>query len=257
VVTGGGRGIGLAIATALADCGARISIVSRSVSASSHDSVSASSDNRVTLSLSTGGEASAFWAPCDVTIEAEVTQALAASRAANGPIGILINNAGIAESAPVTRTSTALWDRIIATNLTGTFLCTRDAVEDMLIAKWGRILNVASTAGLGGAAYISAYCASKHGVVGFTRAIAVEFAPAGITANALCPGYTETEMMRKAMANIVKFTGASEEQARRKLAETNPGGRIATVEEVAQGALALLEGSRNGAAMIVPGGAYV
>jgi NAD(P)-dependent dehydrogenase (short-subunit alcohol dehydrogenase family) len=237
VVTGGMRGIGLGIASLLASGGVRVSIVSRSAHGEH------------------AGPDGFFRAVADVTIEEQVQAAFGACRRANGPIEILVNNSGIAESAPVTRTSLTMWERILATNLTGTFLCTREAAEDFLNAKWGRIVNIASTAGLGGAAYISAYCASKHGVVGFTRAIAAEFDGTGITANAVCPGYTETEMMRKALANISKFTGASEEAARETLAQSNPHGRIATVEEVAIAVLDLITGLRNGVAVVVPGGA--
>jgi NAD(P)-dependent dehydrogenase (short-subunit alcohol dehydrogenase family) len=183
-----------------------------------------------------------------------VRAAFATCRKANGPIEILVNNSGIADSAPLVRTSLALFERIVATNLTGTFLCSREAAQDMLIAKWGRILNIASIAGLYGAPYISAYCASKHGVVGFTRAAAAEFEDTGVTANAICPGYTETEMMHQAIDKIVKHTGASVDVARSSLALMNPEGRIATVDEVAQAALELICGDKNGVALVVPGG---
>ncbi len=236
VVTGGARGIGLGIASLLADRGARVSIVSRSVLESQHD-------------------ARLFRATADVTMEDQVTSAFNACRKENGAIEILVNNSGIAESAPLTRTSVAMWDQILATNLTGTFLCAREAAEDMILAKWGRIVNVASTAGLGGAPYLAAYCASKHGVVGFTRAIAAEFDGTGITANAVCPGYTETDMMRKAIANISKHTGAGESDARARLAQSNPLGRIATVVEVAAAVLELVTSARNGDAVVIPGGA--
>jgi NAD(P)-dependent dehydrogenase (short-subunit alcohol dehydrogenase family) len=234
VVTGGGRGIGLAIAKALTNAGARVSIVSRSVH--EHHPFNCSQ--------------------ADVTDEEQVANAFDACRKALGPIEILVNNSGIAESAPLIRTGLGMWNRILATNLTGTFLCTRNAAEDMIVAKWGRILNVASTAGLGGAAYISAYCASKHGVVGFTRAIAAEFSKMDVTANAVCPGYTETDMMRQAMVNVSRRTGATEDEAREHLAKTNPGGRIATVEEVAEGALSLITGTRNGVCLVIPGNVY-
>ncbi|HEY1975914.1 MAG TPA: SDR family oxidoreductase [Candidatus Baltobacteraceae bacterium] len=232
LVTGGGRGIGQAIAKALAERGARISIVSRTV----HEHAGASAD---------------------VTNEDQVRRAFEACREKNGPIEILVNNSGIAESAPLMRTGLAMWERIMATNVTGTFLCTREAVEDMLIAKWGRIVNVASVAGLGGAPYVSAYCASKHAVVGFTRSIAAEFEGTGVTANVVCPGYTETDMMRKALENIKKFTGCTAEEARERLASTNPGGRIATVDEVAEATLEFVTGDHNGAAMVVPGNVLV
>ena len=223
LVTGGARGIGRAAAELLAGQGARVSIVSRSA----------------------GTRA-------DVTDEAQVREAFEKCRAANGPIAILVNNAGIAESAPVTRTDRALWDRIIAINLTGTFLCTREALSDMLAAGWGRIVNVASIAGLEGAPYIAAYCASKHGVVGFTKAVAAEYADKGITANAVCPGYTETEMFGRTLANITAKTGRSETATRELLARGNPAGRIATAAEVADAIVDLVLGSMTGETVIVP-----
>lgn len=237
VVTGGARGIGLAAATLFADRGARVSIVSRSVVPEE--------------------VAPFFAATADVTDEEQVRGAFALCRETNGPIAILVNNSGIAESATVIRTSLEMWNRIIATNLTGTFLCTREVLPDMIGVRWGRIVNVASTAGLVGAPYISAYCASKHGVVGFTRAIAQEFADAGITANAVCPGYTETEMMQRAIANITAKTGRGEEAARELLAQGNPEGRIATAEEVAHGILQLIESDSNGDALVIPGGRII
>lgn len=233
VVTGGARGIGRGIASLLAARGARVSVVSRSAAPD--------------------GDGDFFCAQADVAVEAQVAQAFAAARTARGPIDILVNNSGIAQSAPLTRTSLEMWDRIVATNLTGTFLCARAAAPDMLAAKWGRIVNVASIAGLDGAPYISAYCASKHGVVGFTRAIAAEFAGTGVTANVVCPGYTDTDMMRAAMVNISKVTGAGEDAARAHLAQSNPEGRIATVEEVARGVLDLVAGTHNGVALVIPG----
>ncbi|MBV8435714.1 MAG: SDR family oxidoreductase [Candidatus Eremiobacteraeota bacterium] len=237
IVTGGGRGIGLAIARALAARGAVVSAVSRTVR-----------DANTSAAMLCEG--------ADVTSEEQVKRAFEACRARNGPVAILVNNSGIAESAPLIRTGLAMWERIMATNVTGTFLCSRDAAEDMIVAKSGRIVNVASIAGLGGAAYISAYCASKHAVVGFTRAIAAEFEGTGITANCVCPGYTETDMMRHALENIKRSTGASEEDARERLAGMNPHGRIATVEEVAEGVLELITGDRNGAALVIPGNMY-
>lgn len=231
LVTGGARGIGLGIAQALAAAGARVSIVSRRPQGLDAFTVAAA----------------------DVSDEVEVQNAFNTCRKVNGPIEILINNAGISNSAPLARTSKELWDRIIATNLTGTFLCSRIAALDMIAAKWGRILNVASTAALGGSPYISAYCASKHGVLGFTRAIAAEFASIGVTANALCPGYVETAMMHQAVDQIVRHTGTTPEAARTSLARMNPQGRIATIEEVADAALEVICGDRNGVALVVPG----
>lgn len=231
-ITGGNRGIGLAIAQHLKAEGAIVTVASRG--ASVIDGMSA--------------------VKCDVADERSIDRALAEARSLHGPISVLVNNAGIAESAPLGRTTTELWNRIIATNLTGTFLCSRGVVEEMKRDGYGRILNISSIAGLGGAAYIAAYCASKHGVVGLTRALAIELAEFGIATNAICPGYVETEMMAQAMVNIMAKTGATEAQAREHLAQSNPGGRIVTPEEVASTAIELITGAENGVAVVLPGG---
>jgi NAD(P)-dependent dehydrogenase (short-subunit alcohol dehydrogenase family) len=232
LVTGASRGIGLAIASRLAAAGARVSLVSRS-----------------------GGSAAGAFVSvrADVANEAEVRAAFAACREANGAIEILVNNAGIAESASLPRTTTALWERTIATNLTGAFLCTREVYPAMVRAGWGRIVNVASTAALAGAPYLAAYCASKHGMLGLTRAVAAECEGTGVTINAVCPGYTETDILRRAVENITQRTGRSEEATRELLAQSNPQGRIATAGEVAQAVLDLIEGARNGVALVIPG----
>jgi NAD(P)-dependent dehydrogenase (short-subunit alcohol dehydrogenase family) len=181
--------------------------------------------------------------------------ARAARRA--GRVDILVNNAGQAASAPFGKTDAALWRRMLDVNLTGTFHCTQAALPAMLEAGWGRVVNVASTAGLVGYRYVAAYVAAKHGVVGLTRALALEVAARGVTVNAVCPGYTETDMVREAIANIVAKTGRDEQQARAGLAAGNPQQRLVQPEEVANAVawLCLPESAAmTGQAIAVAGG---
>jgi len=195
----------------------------------------------------------AQFAVCDVTDPAQVEEIFAQI----GALDILVNNAGHAESAPFRRTDPALWSRMIETNLTGTYLCTRAVVNGMVERKRGRIVNVASTAGLTGYAYVTAYVAAKHGVIGLTRALALELARSGVTVNAVCPGYTETEMLAESVSNIVSKTGRSEEEARAQLVASNPQGRFVQPEEVASSViwLCLPESSAiTGQAIAVAGG---
>jgi NAD(P)-dependent dehydrogenase (short-subunit alcohol dehydrogenase family) len=245
VVTGGGRGIGAAIAAALAGEGATVSVLGRDP---------ARLDARV---QSLGGGTRAQGVAVDVTDEASVKSAFAAVRARFGRVDILVNNAGQAGSAPLAKTDLALWQRMLAANLTGTFLCTREALPEMTARGAGRIVNVASTAGLVGYAYVAAYCAAKHGVVGLTRAAALECAQTGVTVNAVCPGYTETDMVGDAVANIVAKTGKTESEARAALVARNPQGRMVRPEEVASAVLWLClpaSSSITGQAIAVAGG---
>jgi NAD(P)-dependent dehydrogenase (short-subunit alcohol dehydrogenase family) len=219
LITGAARGIGAEIARALAAEGASLTLLGRN-----RDALA-----RVIADLpGTHGLALA-----DVSDAAQVQAAFEQARAARGPITILVNNAGQAESAPFAKTSLELWQRMLAVNLTGTFVCSQAALPDMLAAGYGRIVNIASTAGQRGYAYVSAYVAAKHGVIGLTRSLALEVARKGITVNAVCPGYTETDILRESIANVVAKTGRSEDEARAEFAKINPQGRIVQPAEVA------------------------
>jgi NAD(P)-dependent dehydrogenase (short-subunit alcohol dehydrogenase family) len=193
----------------------------------------------------------------DVSDVDAVRAALAAARAELGPVAVLINNAGQAQSASLGKTSDALWHSTLAVNLTGTFYCMRECLPDMVKAGFGRIVNIASTAGVVGYPYVSAYCASKHGVIGLTRAVALETARHPITVNAVCPGYTDTDVVRNAIANICAKTGRSEAAALAELVAHNPQGRLVTPQEVADTVLWLcLPGSQSvtGQSIAVAGG---
>ncbi|SHH53204.1 SDR family NAD(P)-dependent oxidoreductase [Pollutimonas bauzanensis] len=221
LVTGGSRGIGFAVAQRLLGMGARVTLLGRGA-----DALEQAVDQ-----LAGGGEAA--FASGDISRQDDVRGAFAQARACFGPVDILVNNAGQAASERFDRLEEAAWQQMIAVNLTGTFHCMQAALPDMLERRWGRIVNVASTAGLVGYAYVSAYCAAKHGVIGLTRALALETARKGITVNAVCPGYTETGIAREAVANITQKTGMSAAQAEAKLAERNPQGRLIQPGEVA------------------------
>jgi NAD(P)-dependent dehydrogenase (short-subunit alcohol dehydrogenase family) len=237
VVVGGTRGIGRAVAAALIAEGATVTIMGRD-----------------TKRLQAVAEAfGAQGVSIDVTDAALVEQAFGEA----GALDILVNSAGRAESAPFKRTDPALWARMIDVNLTGTYLCTRAVVAGMVERGWGRVINVASTAGLTGYPYVSAYTAAKHGVIGLTRALALELARSGVTVNAVCPGYTETDLLAESVANIVQKTGRTEAEARAQLAVGNPQGRFVQPEEVAHSVLWLcLPGSDalTGQAIAVAGG---
>jgi NAD(P)-dependent dehydrogenase (short-subunit alcohol dehydrogenase family) len=219
LVTGGGRGIGAAIARQLLAAGATVTVLGRRLDAV--QALAAEQPERLHA------------VSADVSDAAQVAAAFASARARFGPLAILINNAGQAGSAPFLKTDAQLWQQMLAVNLTGTFLCTQAALPDMLAGGWGRIVNVASTAGLSGYAYVSAYCAAKHGVIGLTRALALELAKKGVTVNAVCPGYTETDILLESIANVVTKTGRSLEAARAEFAAGNPQGRLVQPEEVA------------------------
>jgi NAD(P)-dependent dehydrogenase (short-subunit alcohol dehydrogenase family) len=237
-VTGGGRGIGLAVARALLGAGAGVTIAGRDMAVLE------------TAARELGG---VRCEALDVTDSAAVHAVFARV----GPVDILVNNAGQAASSPFLKTDAASWQRMLDVNLGGSFHCTQAALPAMLEAGWGRVVNVASTAGLTGYRYVAAYCAAKHGVIGMTRALALEVATRGVTVNAVCPGFTDTDIVRDAVRNIAQKTGRSEEEARAELAAANPQKRLVQVEEVADAVLWLCmpqSGAMNGQAIAVAGG---
>ncbi|MDA0662842.1 MAG: SDR family NAD(P)-dependent oxidoreductase [Proteobacteria bacterium] len=224
LITGATRGIGAAIAETLGALGANLTLIGR---------------DRTLLDQRAGhivGElgVSVHVETADVSDADAIGRAFEAAAAANGPITILVNNAGSGKSAPFHKMERELWDSMIAVNLTGTFICTQAALPAMLAAGQGRIINIASTAGLKGYGYVSAYCAAKHAVVGLTRSLALETAKKGVTVNAVCPGYTETDLVRETIDNIVAKTGRSVADATAELAASNPQGRLVQPWEVAE-----------------------
>ncbi len=241
IVTGASRGIGLAIATHLAGLGAQLTLMARDQA-------------RIAALAASLPDARAI--ECDLTRPDAVTRAFAAAAEA-GPVSILVNNAGVADSAPFLKTDRAALERIFALNLFAVFQCIQSVLPAMLVAGYGRIVNVASTAGLVGYAYTTAYSASKHAVIGLTRSLALETARKGVTVNAVCPGYTNTDIVRQAIANIRAKTGRSEAEAAGELTGHNPQGRLVEPEEVAAaiGWLCLVSsGSITGQSIAVAGG---
>lgn len=234
-ITGGGRGIGSAIAFAFAREGANVAVAARS-----QDQVES-----VARAIEYEHRVEALPVVCDVSKQESVAQAFAEMTSKFGrSADVLVNNAGIAVSAAFLKTDDELWQRHLATNLSGTFYCSRAALPAMLERGWGRIINIASIAGKMGAPYIAAYSTSKHGVLGLTRSLAHEFATRGITVNAICPGYVDTDMTSRGVENITARTGKSAEESLELLKAMSPQRRLVTSDEVA--AVALLLASEDG-----------
>ncbi len=243
LVTGGGTGIGAAIARALNDAGARVTICGR---------------RREPLEEVCGKRDNMAAEVCDVTKEDQVKALFQSSAERSGPVDIVIANAGAARSAPATHTGLDLWQDMLDINLTGTFLTLREGLRGMKDQPYGRLIAIASTAGLTGYRYVSAYTAAKHGVIGLVRALALETSGSGITANAVCPGFTETPMLEDTVRNITGKTGANAEKARHSIEQMNPGGRLIRPEEIADTILWLTgenAGAVTGQAITVAGGA--
>ena len=243
LVTGGGRGIGRAIALGLARRGDGVAIAART---------RADIDRTAAEIETLGARVAAF--PLDVTDPDAIGRVVADVVERLGPIDVLVNNAGVAESAPFGRTDPSLWDRHLRVNVTGPYLLARAVLPGMRERRWGRIVNVASLAGLYGAAYVTAYVTSKHALVGFTRALAMEVAGSGVTVNAICPGYVATDLVWRSARNISERTGRPVEDAIAALARMNPGGRLIDPDEVAEAVIGLIEDDEtNGQTIIVDG----
>jgi len=242
VITGGGTGIGAAVADALVNEGARVTVMGRRLEP---------------LEVITASIPGTRGITCDVIDPESVAAAFERAQAELGLIDILINNAGAAETAPFHKMDIEHWRRMMAVNLDGVFNCSQAVYGDMRKSGWGRIVNVASTAAVKGYAYVSAYCAAKHGVLGLTRSLALEAARSGVTVNAVCPGYTDTDIVRDAVSNIVKKTGRSEKEALAEITSGNPQGHLIKPSEVADAVVWLCRPESSaitGQAIAVAGG---
>jgi NAD(P)-dependent dehydrogenase (short-subunit alcohol dehydrogenase family) len=251
-ITGAGRGIGAALALAFAGQGAALSLSGRDLH---------TLQAKATQLQSLYPDLKVHCSAMDLSDAASVSAAWQSNHAALGPVEVLVNNAGQALSQPFAKTDLALWQQMLNVNLTGSYLCIQAALPDLLAAgasgKAARIVNIASTAGLKGYAYVSAYTAAKHGLIGLTRSLAMELAKKGVTVNAVCPGFTETDIVRESIANIVAKTGQTEQQAREALVSHNPQKKMIQADEVAQTVLWLCSSaavSVNGQSIAIDGG---
>lgn len=245
LVTGGGRGIGAATAMALGRAGASVVLAARTLGQVEAAAARLRDEGLEALALR-----------CDVTEPEQVIELGRAAREVTGGIDILVNNAGTATSNPLGRITLEEWNRVMAVNATGTFLCTQALLPGMLERGWGRVVNVASVAGLAGAKYIAAYAAAKHAVVGFTRAVAAEVAGTGVTVAAVCPGYVDTPLTDATVARIVRKTGADPERALARLLEQAGQTRLIRADEVADTIVALCtdtSADTNGEAILLGG----
>jgi NAD(P)-dependent dehydrogenase (short-subunit alcohol dehydrogenase family) len=243
VVTGGGRGIGSAIAAELCSAGAKVTLMGR-------DLIMLEKHAR---ELGASAEA----VRCDVTDEISVAEAFDSARSGFGDIHILVNNAGQAKSEKFMDTTRELWDRMLMVNLTSMFLCTQQVLPAMIAAKHGRVVNIASTVGLKGASRMTAYTASKHGVVGLTRALALETVKHGVTVNAVCPGYTDTDMTEQGVRELMDAKKVSHDEARAMVTRVIPRGTLTSPKEVASTVLWLCGADATGItgqAIVVSGG---